>query len=383
MSDDPLRYNGDVLGNIDLESVPDALLEFSLWCAHPASHASTADRNEIQANKASNFPSLDVGDRLLKKDIGNTEIINPSNGAELESVKQQELRKVADVIGFDSTTEYKLEFAPRWLIDATIQEEKKNYADQNAYESVFSRSIPPNSNIISSHHFFKLGHKGKVGNLLLRCQLVPHGNRDAEKDSIRSDSSTAQLLCIRVILALATLFQFFLSTVDISAAYLQSGERKRDIYMRPPMSWRTHIDELWKLLKPAYGLVEGGRLWQLRIEEWLLDYGFSSIPGLPQFFILRRDGNTCLLLAKVVDDILIAGTKDKSEIFYTRLKDEFKVGSHVTDGVMKFNGLNMRQNSNFNIFVDMRDFLSSILPIPLSRIRRKSASTKCTSEETK
>lgn len=40
------------------------------------------------------------------------------------------------------------------------------------------------------------------------------------------------------------------------------------------------IDEFWKLIKPACGLVEAGILWQLCIEEWLHDYGFDTIPGL-------------------------------------------------------------------------------------------------------
>lgn len=113
----------------------------------------------------------------------------------------------------------------------------------------------------------------------LKCSFLPHRNCDLETDSIRSDSSTGQFLCIMLLRSLATLFHFFLSSADISASYLQSGKLGRDVYMRPPKPWTSFIDEILKLLKPAYGLVKSGRLWQLCIEEWLLDLCFNTIPG--------------------------------------------------------------------------------------------------------
>jgi hypothetical protein len=63
------------------------------------------------------------------------------------------------------------------------------------------------------------------------------------------------------------------------------------------------------MLRPAYGLVESGRLWQLDIESWLADYGFTTIPGLSQMVIFRTTtGRIKLLLVKVVDDLLLSGS---------------------------------------------------------------------------
>ena len=101
--------------------------------------------------------------------------------------------------------------------------------------------------------------------------------------------------------------------------------------MRPPRGWTKYIDEVWKLLKPAYGLVESGRLWQLCIEEGMTAYGFETIPGLPQLFILRQASQRTtitLIAAKVVDDILLAGTSKELGLFS---QPQYPIGSKLGD----------------------------------------------------
>ncbi len=78
---------------------------------------------------------------------------------------------------------------------------------------------------------------------------------------------------------MAALHMLKIATLDISKVYLQAGYLQMDIYMRPPT-------ELWKILKPAHGLVESGRLWQTTIEPRMIDtYGLDIVPGLPQLFV--------------------------------------------------------------------------------------------------
>lgn len=71
----------------------------------------------------------------------------------------------------------------------------------------------------------------------LKFHPVHHGNRDLGKHSIGLDPLTAQFLCITVLFSLETRLKFFLSSGDISAAYLQSGELMRDVYMHPLTAW--------------------------------------------------------------------------------------------------------------------------------------------------
>jgi hypothetical protein len=109
--------------------------------------------------------------------------------------------------------------------------------------------------------------------------MVPHSNRDREKTGLRTDSATAQFAAIRLLLSLSVLLDFRLSSIDISGACLQAYPLTRDIIVRPPFGW-TSSNIVWKLLRPAYGLVERGRLWQLAIERWLSEYGFEEVPGV-------------------------------------------------------------------------------------------------------
>ncbi len=136
--------------------------------------------------------------------------------------------------------------------------EKKKY--KKSVGVVSMKDIPRSANVISSHHFFKMKTDEHTGKLRLSCRMVPHGNKEDLKDILRSDSSTAQFPIIRTLLSMAALHRFQLAKIDLSGAYLLAKDIERDIYVRPPTSSMTFPGERWKLLKPAYGLVDSGRL---------------------------------------------------------------------------------------------------------------------------
>ncbi len=237
----------------------------------------------------------------------------------IESCEQEILKQIKSVIGDKSVSEAKLHFAPSWILEKTKKKEYANYMDS---VQVVSRSrVPRSANIV-----FNVKYDGETGKLKLECRIVPHGNRDERKDKILSDSSTAQFPIIRTALSIAALYKFKLATLDISKAYLQAGALERDIYMRPPAFFMSKPGELLKLLKSAYGLVESGRLWQMTVEPWLLNtYGFETIPGLPQLFVLKsNNGSLQLIVAKVVDDFLLAGLPSEISRFHRTIAKRFQ-----------------------------------------------------------
>jgi hypothetical protein len=121
------------------------------------------------------------------------------------------------------------------------------------------------------------------------------------------------------------------SSIDIFGAYLQEDPLTRNIFFRPSTGW-TSSGVMWKILRPTYGLIEGSRLWQLAIERWLFEYVFEEVPGLSEFSILR-DNSGCItvLLAKVVDDLLLAGSATAITEFYQVLCARPKVGRFICD----------------------------------------------------
>lgn len=223
----------------------------------------------------------------------------------------------------------------------------------------------------------------------MKSRIVPHGNRDDEKDSIRKDSATAQLNIIRLVLSLVTFLGFRIGTADIKGAYLQSGPIQRTIYVRPPREWyRRHATDrkvLWKLTKLPYGIVEAGRQWQKTVEDWMLsDGGLQRAFGLSQLFIRRnkRDEIT-LMVAKVTDDFLVAGKLEYIHEFMDRLQQRFTVGKVVVDERFHFNGCEIEQDQSGNIRMSMIRYLDRLRPINVTRTRRKQRDMHANSEETK
>ena len=173
--------------------------------------------------------------------LGNTEndIGSHSGGPanfdyKLESDEQQILRKIRNVAGYEPVLEAIIQFTPSWMIQKAIETELNNYKGEIAYKTVHKCNVPRNSNVVSSHHFFQIKTDASPQKLKFKCRLVPYRNTDAKKESLRTDSSTAQSPVIRLFLSLATILLFAVSTIDITGAYLQAGDIKREIYMRPP-----------------------------------------------------------------------------------------------------------------------------------------------------
>ena len=77
-----------------------------------------------------------------------------------------------------------------------------NYKNAEAYEEVNLDDIERGANLISSHQFFTVKNDGESGKLKLKCRMVPHENRDKEKELVRKDSSTAQFPILRLLISL-------------------------------------------------------------------------------------------------------------------------------------------------------------------------------------
>ena len=242
-------------------------------------------------------------------------------------------------------------------------------------------SIPGGANIISSHHFFQVKTDGEEDKLRLKCRMAPHGNRDRDKESVRKDSATTQFPVIRLVLSIAAVLNMVIATIDIKGAYLQGGYLSRDIYVRPPKGWAAH-GVLWRLLKPAYGIVESGRLWQLTIESWMSGQGIVPIPGMPQLFMTFGDGgNVSLAICEVVDDLQVVGSPREVNDFHTALAKRFEVGRFVVDRPLIFNRLHISQGNDGTVHIDMKEYMEKIEFPALSRERKKQFHERASPEE--
>ena len=131
--------------------------------------------------------------------------------------------------------------------------------------------MPGNANVISSHVLYKIKELDDKS-LLCKARIAPHGDKDFEKESLKTDSASCQPLGARILLSICTLLHWFPSKVDIKWAFLQSGPAMRDVYVIPPREFPNRQFR-WKLLFATYGLVNANAKWQLHSDTTLLDLG--------------------------------------------------------------------------------------------------------------
>ena len=237
-------------------------------------------------------------------------------------------------------------------------------------ECVHISRVPSTANVISSHVLYKIKELDDE-KLLCKARIAPHGNKDFEKDNLKTDSASCPPLGVRILLSICTLLHWFPRKVDIKAAFLQSGPATRDVYVIPPRECPDRQFR-WRLLVASYGLVNANAKWQLHSDTTLLDLGLHAVVLIPQLFYMKQDGKLCLIVAKVVDDFLIGGTKSAREWLIDKLKAKYSVGTiaHLP-GSFHFFGLLITQKEDGTITVSAEEKLQAITPHLLSRMRRK------------
>lgn len=213
----------------------------------------------------------------------------------------------------------------------------------------------------------------KQGYRTLKARIVPHGNRDVEKEDIRKDSATAQLCVIRLLLSIASSLRFRIVFADIKDSYLQSGPIQREIYVRPPKKWQVAPGVLWKVLwrltKLPYRIFKAGRQWQKTIKRGMLtEGGLQTVFGVSQLFVqCHTNGIIKLLVAKVTDDFLAGGLPPEITQFIGKMKDRFQVGKTVTDQSFFCNGCEIEQDHTGNISMKMNRYVERFKSISLSK----------------
>ena len=315
------------------------------------------------------------------KDVGNVLIAAPPDIPTSRKTSEQEiLKRAREVLGEKPLSEHQLQFVPQWVIDKSIAKEKENY--NGAYEELHISQLPPNANLISSHHFFQLKHEGETDKLRLQCRLVPHGNRDRDKDSVRKDSATAQFPIISIVLSIAAILGMALGSIDVKSAYTQGCWLTRNIFVLPPKGWTSLHRGSWKLLKPAYRVVESGRVWQLAVGRWMSGQGIIEVPGLPQLFIERRpNGRILLAICKVVDDFLMTGSQKDIDEFHDSVLKRFEISRFVTARDLIFNRFHIHQSDDQAGHISMKVYLGTIKPLVVTRERGQQFDSPCTATE--
>ena len=162
-------------------------------------------------------------------------------------------------------------------------------------------------------------------------------------------------------------------SVDIHAAFLQSKELKRELYVVPPKDIRKE-GILWKLKKPLYGLNDASRRFWLRVREVFKKEGLQTLVGDEAFYFKYENGLRGMVITHV-DDFQLAG----DESFVTSLVEQLRTNltvSKIEKGRYRFTGVDVRKTDS-GIQLSMEDYANSFESVgELRKVKKSEELTK-------
>nr|GEV85084.1 retrotransposon protein, putative, Ty1-copia subclass [Tanacetum cinerariifolium] len=141
-----------------------------------------------------------------------------------------------------------------------------------------------------------------------KARLVENGYTQLyEVDYEEMFSLVADVRAIRILIAIATFYDYEIWQMDVKIAFL-NGDIDEDIYMVQPKYFvdPKHLRKVFKLQISIYGLKQASRSWNKRFDEEIKKFGFDqNLDELCVYQKARKSNVTFLIL--YIDDIIIMG----------------------------------------------------------------------------
>jgi hypothetical protein len=229
-------------------------------------------------------------------------------------------------------------------------------------------------------------HGPKTMKAKAKARLVILGYLDPKLEDLPRDSPTLGRNSKMLLLQLIASKGWQLRSFDIRAAFLQGKPQADRILAIEPVSelvdaLKLATNEVCKLEKGAYGLIDAPYQWYQAISEALINLGFTQSPFDPCQFVLRHHETGSLegILGLHVDDGICGG----SEYFARKidqLEKKYPFGSKKIKQ-FTFTGIEMDQLPNGTITMRQSNYVRAIEPIKIPLERRQHPDSKVSEEE--
>ena len=281
--------------------------------------------------------------------------------------------------------------SPHWR--EAIENELKSLEANHTWSTV--PQLPPGHNLIGCKWVFKrkLNLDGTVARY--KARLVAKGfNQQYGIDYEETYAPVAKFPSIRALIAIGNYLDLEIHQMDVKTAFL-NGELEEEIYMSPPDG--ISKKGICKLNRTLYGLKQSPRMWNKKIDDFLVSKQRFTRLNADHGTYIRRDeaSQSIAIIAIYVDDLLIL-TSNLSQM--DKLKSELKKAFEMTDcgEVHHFLGIRItRDRSKRHISLDqshladqvlkrhgMHDCKPSLTPLETSNSRIEGESKATNSENT-
>lgn len=296
----------------------------------------------------------------IERDSGPLSIMN---------IEPDVVRGLLNHFGNKSFMRHEAQGFEQCVLDKSFSDEEETFLKN--VKVIFRADLPSDANVVNSHVLYKVKHNDD-GSLKLKARIAPHGNEDALKEIFTKDCTICPPTGLRIVESVASLLGWNVYKADVKSAFLQTGSAERQIYVKPPRESKMRSTHLWLLLTAAYELVNANAKWQVQSDACLYELGLRQCQQIPQLFYKRCDEELMVIVAKVVDDLKVAGSGDNAKVLIDQFNKKFKLGTVASGpGKLRFFGINTTQNEDMTICTNADDKLNSLNEYSPTRIRRK------------
>ena len=206
--------------------------------------------------------------------------------------------------------------------EKAIQDEVNSLIKNHTWDLV---PRPQNRQVVSNKFAFKHKKDERAIIVRLKARLVARGfSQIYGIDYLDTYAPVVKLASIRILLAIAAIFDLEIHQMDVVTAFL-AGDLEEEIYMEQPEGFKVDSKEdlVCRLRKSIYGLKQAPRVWNQRIRRFLKSIGFDQLYSDPCVYINKT---TEIIIAMWVDDLIIFG-KDMASIntLKAQLNEEYEM----------------------------------------------------------
>jgi hypothetical protein len=209
---------------------------------------------------------------------------------------------------------------------------------------------------------------------------------DPKLTEVPRDSPTLGRQSKMLILQLIASMGWSLGSFDIKAAFLQGRpQRDRIIGLEPVVelakAMNLSSNEICRLDKSAYGLIDAPYLWFKTLHDELTSLGFFSSPFDPCVYLLKNPKTKELsgVLGIHVDDGIHGGDNYFHQQI-SKLEQKYPFGSKKSR-TFTFTGIDLQQNTDNSIELSQSKYVKNINPITMTAERRADENAPVTEKE--